>query len=331
MWDFISEQILGMQWLYEWFGTILSMCGINIETGFGHGLHFFVYDVVKIVVLLSVMIFVIGYIQSYFPPERSKQILSRFKGIKGNILSALLGTITPFCSCSSIPLFIGFTRAGLPLGVTFSFLISSPMVDIGSFILLTSIFGFEIAVLYILTGLVIAVLGGTMIEKMGLEKEVEDLSQEDGTLYEESLYYTTKERLNYAKIEVLWTVKKVVPYICLGVAIGAGIHNWIPQNVVENILGENNPFGVILSTMIGVPMYADIFGVIPIAEALLEKGSQLGTVLAFMMSVTALSLPSMIILRKALKPKLLGVFIGICTIGIILVGYSFNFYDTFLM
>ena len=281
----------------------------------------------KITILLCFLIFIISYIQSYFPPERSKQILGRFHGLWANIMSALLGTVTPFCSCSSIPLFIGFTSAGLPLGVTFSFLISSPMVDLGSLVLLTSIFGAKVAAAYVVLGLVVAVIGGTLIEKLHIEKYVESFILSAGKVDIASPNLTQKERLCYAKDQMLGTFKKVFPYILVGVAIGAVIHNWIPENWVQTLLGSRNPLGVLLAVVVGVPMYADIFGTIPVAEALLAKGAQLGTVLSFMMAVTTLSLPSLIMLRKAVKPKLLAVFIGICTVGIILVGYLFNLFQ----
>lgn len=286
--------------------------------------YFFLYDVTKITILLCFLIFLISYIQSYFPPERSKKIMARFHGVWANIIAALLGTVTPFCSCSSIPLFIGFTSAGLPLGVTFSFLISSPMVDLGSLVLLMSIFGWQVAVLYVILGLVIAVVGGTLIEKLHMEKYVEDFIKNASSVDIENTALTQKDRLIFAKDQVVSTFKKVFPYILVGVGIGAVIHNWIPESWIEMVLGSNNPFGVVLTTLLGIPMYADIFGTIPVAEALLFKGAQLGTVLSFMMAVTTLSLPSMIMLRKAVKPKLLAAFIVICTVGIILVGYLFN-------
>lgn len=325
VWDFIQNQILGMKWLNELIGRFLSLCGLDITSGIGGSIQFFIYDVIKIFVLLGFLIFVISYIQSYFPPERTKKILGRFHGIGANIIGALLGTVTPFCSCSSIPLFIGFTSAGLPLGVTFSFLISSPMVDLGSLVLLMSIFGWKVAVIYVLFGLVIAVLGGTLIEKLHLENQVEDFIRNAKSLEVEIEKLRFKDRMKYAWEQVLSTAKKVLPYVLIGVGIGAIIHNWIPEEWIVKALGGNNPFGVILATVAGVPMYADIFGTIPIAEALLSKGALLGVVLSFMMGVTTLSLPSIIMLRKAVKPKLLGIFIAICTVGIILVGYFFNF------
>lgn len=322
--DFLQNEILGMAWLNRLVGSLLTAIGLDINSPLGGSIHFFIYDVIKILILLGVLIFIISYIQSYFPPERTKRILGRFKGLPANILAALLGTVTPFCSCSSIPLFIGFTSAGLPLGVTFSFLISSPMVDLGSLMLLTSIFGWKIAVVYVILGLVIAVLGGTLIEKLHLENYVEDFIRKGKSVDIEQEKLKISDRLSYSFQQVKNTVKKVILYILVGVGIGAVIHNWIPQDIIVQILGDNNLFGVILATVAGVPMYADIFGTIPIAEALLSKGALLGVVLSFMMAVTTLSLPSIIMLRKAVKPKLLGIFIAICTAGIIIVGYFFN-------
>ena len=331
IWDFFQNEILGMKWLNRLFGSLLSAVGLDLSNPFVASLQFFLYDVIKIVVLLCLLIFLISYIQSFFPPERSKNILQRFHGIGANALSALLGTVTPFCSCSSIPLFMGFTSAGLPLGVTFSFLISSPMVDLGSLVLLMSIFGAKVAVIYVVVGLVVAIIGGTIIEKLHMEKYVEDFILKAGSVDIASPNLSKKDRLIYAKEQVLSTFKKVFPYILVGVGIGALIHNWIPQEWVTGILGGNNPFGVILATLVGVPMYADIFGTIPIAEALLSKGAQLGSILSFMMAVTTLSLPSMIMLRKAIKPKLLALFIAICTIGIIIVGYLFNLLQPYII
>ena len=324
MWDFIQDQVLGMKWLNELIGKGVSLLGLDTSSRWGGSVQFFLYDTLKITVLLCILIFGISYVQSYFPPERSKKILGRFHGVWANIIGALLGTVTPFCSCSSIPLFIGFTSAGLPLGVTFSFLISSPIVDLGSLVLLMSIFGTKVAIVYVIMGLVIAVIGGTLIERIHMEPYVEEFIRNASSVDIDSPTLTQKERLIYAKDQVISTFKKVFPYILLGVGIGALIHNWIPESWIAAILGSNNPFGVVLATVIGVPMYADIFGTIPVAEALLGKGALLGTVLALMMAVTTLSLPSLIMLRKAVKPKLLALFIAICTIGIILVGYLFN-------
>ena len=322
--EFITNQILGMKWLNALIGTFLSALGLDTTGRIGGSVQFFLYDVVKITFLLCVLIYAISYIQSYFPPERSKKIMGRFHGVWANCIAALLGTVTPFCSCSSIPLFIGFTSAGLPLGVTFSFLISSPMVDLGSLVLLMSIFGWKVAIVYVLLGLIIAVAGGGLIEKLHLENEVEEYIKNGKSvdIPQEELHF--KDRLHFAWEQDVSTAKKVAPYVLIGVGIGAIIHNWIPEEIIVKILGANNPFGVIIATIAGVPMYADIFGTIPIAEALLAKGALLGVVLSFMMGVTTLSLPSMIMLRKAVKPKLLWIFIAICTVGIILVGYFFN-------
>ena len=331
LWQFIQNEILGMRWLNALIGRGLSAVGLDTAGRLGGSIQFFLYDTIKITVLLGSLIFFISYVQSYFPPERSKKILSRFHGIGANLAAALLGTVTPFCSCSSIPLFIGFTGAGLPLGVTFSFLISSPMVDLGSLVLLMSIFGTKVAVIYVVLGLIIAVLGGTLIERLHMENQVEEFIRNAGAIDMEAPTLTQWDRLIYAKNQVVTTFKKVFPYVLLGVGIGAVIHNWIPQNWIETVLGSHNPFGVILATLVGVPMYADIFGTVPVAEALLGKGAQLGTVLSFMMAVTTLSLPSMIMLRKAVKSKLLGVFGTICTLGIIFVGYVFNLIQPFLI
>ena len=324
VWDFFQNEILGMAWLNRLIGGLLNTLGLNTTEKIGGSILFFVYDMIKIMVLLGILIFIISYIQSFFPPERTKKILGKFHGIWANILAALLGTVTPFCSCSSIPLFIGFTSAGLPLGVTFSFLISSPMVDLGSLVLLMSIFGWKVAVVYVVIGLVIAVVGGTLIENLHLENQVEEFIRKGKAIDVPQEELHIKDRLKYAFEQVCGTAKKVFLYVLIGVGIGAVIHNFIPEDFIVSVLGDNNPFGVILAAIAGVPMYADIFGTIPIAEALLGKGALLGVVLSFMMAVTTLSLPSMIMLRKAVKPKLLGIFIAICTIGIIIVGYFFN-------
>lgn len=324
IWLFFQDQILGMKWMNVVIGKGLNAIGLDTNGILGGAILFFLYDTIKIFILLGVLIFLISYIQSYFPPERTKKILGKFDGITANILSALLGTVTPFCSCSSIPLFMGFTSAGLPVGVTFSFLISSPMVDLGSLILLMSIFGTKVAVTYVIVGLVIAVIGGTIIEKMGMERYVEEFIKQAGKVDLDAPELTKHDRLVYAKEQVIATVKKVLPYVLAGVGIGAIIHNVIPESFVQTILGSQNPFSVLLATMVGIPMYADIFGAIPISEALLAKGVGLGTVLSFMMAVTALSLPSMIMLKKAVKGRLLTVFIGIVATGIIIMGYIFN-------
>ena len=331
IWNFLQKQILGMQWLHDLTGSLIAKTGLDISNRIGGSIHFFLYDIIKITILLCTLIFLISYIQSYFPPERSKKILGRFHGLGANTMAALLGTVTPFCSCSSIPLFMGFTGAGLPLGVTFSFLISSPMVDLGSLILLASIFGMKIAVVYVLLGLVIAVAGGTLIQKLNMEAYVESFIFQSGSVDIAAPDLTQADRLVYAKDQVLRTFRKVFPYILLGVAIGALIHNWIPETFIVRLLGTGNPLGVVIAAAAGVPMYADIFGTIPIAEALLNKGAQLGVVLSFMMAVTTLSFPSLVMLGKAIKPKLLVLFACICTAGIILVGYVFNILSVFLI
>lgn len=331
IWNFFQNEVLGMSWLNCLVHNVLNAAGLDTNGKIGGSIQFFLYDVIKIMVLLGFLILIISYIQSYFPPERSKKILGRFKGIGANIISALLGTVTPFCSCSSIPLFIGFTSAGLPLGVTFSFLISSPMVDLGSLVLLMSIFGWKIAVIYVIVGLIIAVAGGILIEKMHLENQVQEFIRNGHAIDVPQEELTRKDRWKYAWEQVVETARKVVPYVLIGVGIGAFIHNWIPENIIVKVLGTGNPFGVVIATVAGVPMYADIFGCIPIAEALLAKGARLGVVLSFMMGVTTLSLPSMIMLKKAVKPKLLTIFIVICTVGIIMVGYFFNLIQPFLV
>lgn len=330
-WDFFQSEILGMAWLNRLIGSLLEAVGIDTTGRIGGSIQFFIYDMIKIMVLLGILIFIISYIQSYFPPERTKRILGRFRGVGANIIAALLGTVTPFCSCSSIPLFIGFTSTGLPLGVTFSFLISSPMVDLGSLVLLMSIFGWRVAVVYVLIGLVVAVAGGTLIEKLHLENQVEEYIRSARSIDIAQDEPRFKDRIRYAAEQVLSTIKKVILYVVIGVGIGAVIHNWIPEDIIVGILGDGNPLGVILAVICGVPMYADIFGTIPIAEALLAKGALLGVVLSFMMAVTTLSLPSIIMLRRAVKPKLLAIFITICTVGIIIVGYLFNIFSAFLI
>ena len=331
MGSFIQNQLLGMQWLKTLIGKMLSTAGLDVESHFGGSLHFFLYDVIKITILLFVLIFLISYIQSYFPPERSKKILSHCKGFSARIIAALLGTVTSFCSCSSIPLFMGFTTAGLPLGVTFSFLISSPMVDFASLILLTSIFGWKIAIAYVVLGLIVAIAGGTIIEHLHMEDQVADFIRNGKSvcLAEEKL--SQKQRLISALRSVSDTLKKVFPYILLSVTVGAVIHNWIPEDWIVSLLGKKNPLGVILAVFAGIPMYADIFGCISISESLLMKGALLGVVLSFMMAVTTLSLPSLIMLKKAIKTKLLVTFVSICVAGIILVGYFFNAFQALFL
>ena len=322
--EFLQDEVLRMTWLSRLLRLALENLGLNVDSRIGGSLHFFLYDCVKITIYLCVLIFAISYVQSFFPPERTKKILGHFRGLSANLVAALLGTVTPFCSCSSIPIFMGFTAAGLPLGVSFSFLISSPMVDLGSLVLLSGIFGIRIAFIYVLLGLCLAVIGGVVVEHLGMENEVEDILRGVLAVEQDIPTLSLKERLSYAKEQVKMTFRKVFPYILLGVGIGSLIHNWIPKAWILSLLGARNPFGVILATLVGIPMYADIFGTIPIAESLLLKGAELGTVLSFMMGVTTLSLPSMIMLRKVIKPKLLGIFVGICVVGIILIGYLFN-------
>jgi len=330
--EWLNNQLLKMEWLYDLIKLIVeNILGFNIQERLGGSIHFFIYDVIKIFILLSVLIFIISYIQSYFPPERTKKILGRFNGITANILSALLGTVTPFCSCSSIPLFIGFTGAGLPIGVTFSFLISSPLVDLASVILLASIFNWKIAIAYVVVGLMLAVIGGTIISKAKLEKYVEPYVYGNKVLEIEQESLTIKDRLSFAKDQVLDIIKRVWLYILIGVGIGAAIHNWIPEAVISSILGQDKWYSVLVATLVGVPMYADIFGTLPIAESLVLKGVGIGTALSFMMGVTALSMPSIIMLKRVVKTKLLVIFVGLVTIGIIIIGYAFNFFGYILM
>ncbi|MGI6256998.1 MAG: permease [Anaerovoracaceae bacterium] len=329
--DFLQNQVLGMKWINDCIGNALAAMGLDLSHRWVSSIQFFLYDVIKITILLWVLIFLISYIQSHFPPQRTKETLGRLRGIKANTMSALLGTVTPFCSCSSIPLFMGFTSGGLPLGVTFSFLISSPMVDLGSLVILTSIFGWKVAIVYVLLGLIIAVAGGTLIEKLHLEKYVKSVVPPCACAQTQISQVTRKDRVNYAKEQAIETFKKVFPYILVGVGIGAMIHNWIPEDWIVLALGRDNMFGVIYATLVGIPMYADIFGTIPIAEALLYKGAQLGSVLSLMMAVTTLSLPSLIMLKKVVKLKLMAIFICICTVGIIIIGYFFNIIQHILL
>ena len=325
MFEFFIKQVLGMKWLADLVQDIMvNVFKLDLQEKIWGSLHFFVYDTIKILILLFVLVFIIAYIQSYFPPERTKKILSRFNGILGNKIAALLGTVTPFCSCSSVPIFIGFTRAGLPLGLTFSFLISSPLVDLGSMLMLMSFFGEKFAVAYVLLGLVLAVIGGLMISFLKMEDHIKSYNGNVRELYSESENFTQKQRLSYAKSDTVIIVKNVYKYVLMGVGIGAIIHNWVPKEFILAILGPDNPYGVLIATIIGIPIYGDLFGALPIAEALYLAGVPSGTILALMMGITALSLPSMIMLSNVLKPKLLGVFIGIVTIGIVIIGYTFN-------
>jgi len=321
-----------MEWLYNLIKLLVeNVFGLSIQERIGGSIHFFIYDVIKIFILLSVLIFIISYIQSYFPPERTKKILGGFNGITGNILGALLGTVTPFCSCSSIPLFIGFTSAGLPLGVTFSFLISSPLVDLASVLLLASIFNWKIAIGYVVVGLILAVAGGTIISKLKLEEYVEPFVYGNKPLEIEQENMTGKDRIDFSAEQVLTIIKRVWMYILIGVGIGAAIHNWIPETVITAILGQDKWYSVLIATVVGIPMYADIFGTLPIAEALVAKGVGLGTALSFMMGVTALSLPSIIMLKQVVKSKLLITFVGLVTVGIIIIGYVFNAFSYLLI
>lgn len=324
MWNFIEKQLLGMQWLKQAVFHLISLTGMDMESRVADSLVFFIYDIIKIFVLLSVLIFAVSYVQSYFPPERTKKILGRFKGISANLMGALLGTVTPFCSCSSIPIFIGFASARVPVGVSLSFLISSPLVDLGAFLLLLSVFGIKIAVAYVLVGIILAVFGGALLDKLGMEDQVEEFIRMAPVMDVEQQKLSVKDRCIYGKNQVLSIIRKVWKYVFIGVGIGAIIHNWIPQEWVVSLLGSGNPFSVVLATAVGVPMYADIFGTIPIAEALWARGAGLGTILSFMMAVTALSLPSLIMLKQAIKPKLLGAFIAVVVIGILLIGFGFN-------
>ena len=330
--QWLNSQLLKMEWLYNLVKLLVeNVFGLSIQERIGGSIHFFIYDVIKIFILLSVLIFIISYIQSYFPPERTKKILGGFNGITGNILGALLGTVTPFCSCSSIPLFIGFTSAGLPLGVTFSFLISSPLVDLASVLLLASIFNWKIAIGYVVVGLILAVAGGTIISKLKLEEYVEPFVYGNKSLEIEQENMTRKDRINFSAEQVLTIIKRVWMYILIGVGIGAAIHNWIPETVITAILGQDKCYSVLIATVVGIPMYADIFGTLPIAEALVAKGVGLGTALSFMMGVTALSLPSIIMLKQVVKSKLLITFVGLVTVGIIIIGYVFNAFSYLLI
>ncbi|PKM72095.1 MAG: hypothetical protein CVU92_07615 [Firmicutes bacterium HGW-Firmicutes-17] len=330
--EWLNNQLLKMEWLnYLVAQLVENVFGLDTLSKLGGSLQFFIYDVIKIFILLSVLIFLISYIQSFFPPERTRKILGNFKGISANILGALLGTITPFCSCSSIPLFIGFTSAGLPIGVTFSFLISSPLVDLASVILLASIFNWQIAIAYVVVGLILAVLGGTIIGKAKLEDYVEPFVYSNKMIEMDQESLTISDRISFAKDQVLEIVQKVWLYILIGVGIGAVIHNWIPEEIISAVLGQDKWYSVLIATLVGVPMYADIFGTLPIAEALVSKGAGLGTVLAFMMAVTALSLPSLIMLKKVVKTKLLVVFMGIVVTGILIIGFGFNAFSYLLL
>lgn len=326
IWSFISDQILGMKWINSLIGNLLKSLGLDLSSKFGGALQFFLYDTIKITILLCLLIFIITYIESYFSPEKTKKILSKFKGIKGNIMGALLGTITPFCSCSSIPVFIGFVSSGMPMGVTISFLISSPFVDLASFMLLLSMFGPGVAITYMIVGVILAVIGGVIIEKLGYSKYVEDFVKSTKMTDAEMIKLTRRDRLQMSFEKVKETFNKVFIYILIGVGIGALIHNVIPESFITSVIGNKNPFAPILAALIGIPIYADIFGTIPIAEALFTKSVPIGTILTFMMGVTALSAPSIIMLSKVMKKKLLFAFVIYVALGIIIIGYLFNIF-----
>lgn len=321
----INQQLLRMDWLSALVRWLLEAgLGLDTATRLGASIHFFIYDVIKIFILLGVLIFSISYVQSHFPPERTRALLGGLQGWRANLLAALLGTVTPFCSCSSIPLFIGFTSAGLPLGVTFSFLISSPLVDLASVILLASVFNWHIALAYVVVGVLLAVVGGTLIGRARLERYIEPLARGAAVVDMPQASLTPADRVAFAREQVQDIFGRVWRYVLVGVGIGALIHNWIPQAFIDAVLGQDKPWSVPLATLIGVPMYADIFGTLPIAEALVVKGVGLGTALAFMMAVTALSLPSLILLRQVVRLPLLAIFVGIVVAGIMVIGYGFN-------
>lgn len=326
VWLFISDQILAMKWINSLIGQFLQFIGFDLNSALGGALQFFIYDTIKILILLCFLIFIISYIQSYFPPEKTKKILGKFNGIKGNIMGALLGTVTPFCSCSSIPIFIGFVSSGMPMGVTISFLISSPFVDLASMLLLMSLFGPKVAITYMIVGVTLAVIGGAIVQKLGYDKYIQDFVKNAKPIDIESEEMTKKQRIVYSYEQMINTLKKVFVYILIGVGIGALIHNVIPEHFITTVIGNKNPFAPILAAIVGIPIYADIFGTLPIAEALHAKNVPIGTILTFMMGVTALSLPSMVMLSKVMKPKLLGLFIAIIAVGIILIGYLFNIF-----
>lgn len=328
----LNSQLLKMEWLSGLVAWLVEDgLGLSLQDRLGGSLHFFIYDVVKIFILLTVLIFLISYIQSFFPPERTRRILGRFDGLTANTLSALLGTVTPFCSCSSIPLFIGFTNAGLPIGVTFSFLISSPLVDLASVVLLASIFNWTIALAYVALGLVLAIISGTIISKAKMEQYIEPFVYSNKMLETEQAELTTADRIAFGKEQVREIVARVWKYIFLGVGIGALIHNWIPEYIITAVLGQDKWYSVLIATLVGVPMYGDVFGTLPVAEALVMKGAGLGTSLSFLMAVTALSLPSMIMLNRVIKMPLLRLFVGIVTLGIIIIGYVFNSFSYLLI
>jgi len=316
--------------MLHWFADLVTYKWFNLEIGshLADAVNFFVYDTLKIFFMLSVIIFVVAIIRSFFPPEKTRQILSYKRQYAGNIVAALLGIVTPFCSCSAVPVFIGFVEAGVPLGVTFSFLISSPMVNEVALILLWGMFGPGIALIYIATGLTVAIISGLVIGKLNLEKYVEgyvyEIARAADGIEMVVAEQTWRDRLLYARDYVIEILKKVWPYVLVGIGLGAGIHGYVPTDFLAAYAGKDNILAVPIAVLMGVPLYSNAAGVIPLVAALQEKGMAMGTVLAFMMAVTALSLPEMIILRNVLKPRLIGVFIGIVATSIIIVGYLFN-------
>ncbi|MDK2821730.1 MAG: uncharacterized protein PWP31_1695 [Clostridia bacterium] len=322
--------------MFAWLDLLIQLLvekvfKISMSTRLGSSIHFFFYDTIKIVILLALMIFAISYIRSYFPPERTKKILEKFGDITGNIMASLLGIVTPFCSCSSVPIFIGFVEAGIPLGVTFSFLITSPIVNEAAFAILLASFGWKIALVYVITGVIVGVIGGILIGSLHLEKEVEEYVYQIQTGEVEIEKMTAKDRAKFAWDNVKDIVKRIWIYLLIGIGIGAIIHGWAPAPVLAKYAGPNNPFAVFVAVVLGIPLYSNALGTIPIAEALINKGVGMGTALAFMMAVTALSAPEMVLLRKVIKPKLIAAFVTITGTAIILVGYLFNAIAHFLV
>ncbi|MBM7853917.1 uncharacterized membrane protein YraQ (UPF0718 family) [Desulfohalotomaculum tongense] len=304
---------------------VTEVFGLSMDSRLGSSVHFFFYDTVKIIILLGIMIFAISYIRSYFPPERTKKILTRFGGVKGNIMASLLGIVTPFCSCSSVPLFIGFVEAGIPLGVTFSFLITSPIVNEAAFAILLGTFGVKIAAVYVAAGVLLGVLGGIVIGRMKMEKEVEDYVYKLKVGEAEIQEMTVQERIDFALNNVKDILRRIWLFLFIGIGLGAAIHGYAPEAILARYAGPDNPLAVFVATILAIPLYSNALGTIPIAEALINKGVGIGTALAFMMATTALSAPEMILLRKVIKPRLIANFVLITGIGIVIVGYLFNF------
>lgn len=312
--------LLKMQGLSEAVAQFLLSVGLSSSNAWFAVVHFFLYDTIKISLLLYFFVFLVSWLQSYFPPERTRSILLRHRGWRANTLAALLGTITPFCSCSSIPLFMGFTRAGLPRGVTFSFLISSPMVDLGALLILISVFNLKIAMAYVVMGLISAVVGGQLIEKFNPQTSAAPSTSLSSTVLEQSI----SARARFAFTMAGQVFRNVFLFVVIGVGLGAFIHNVVPTDWVLHWLGADNAYSVLTATLIGVPMYADIFGVIPVAQALLAKGAPVGTVVAFMMAVTTLSAPSLILLHRVISQRVLWTFVGVCTLTIVFNGFILN-------